>query len=88
MRGRGTVAESLAGRSTARASKRALGCSVGRVSTRFGEGGGQLDRRRAKGVLDPCARESEARAGNILREKLISLERDLVGFVAENAGRG
>ena len=30
------------------------------VSTRFGEGGGQLDRRRARGGLNPCARESQA----------------------------
>ena len=28
-----------------------MACSPGRVSTRFGEGGGQLDRRPARGVL-------------------------------------
>ena len=32
--------------------------SIGWVRTRFGEGGGQLDRRRARGGLNPCARES------------------------------
>ena len=46
--------------------------STGRVRPRFGESGGQLDRRRARGVLNPCARESNARTGMILREKLIS----------------
>ena len=30
--------------------------SIGWVRTRLGEGGGQLDRRRAGGVLNPCAR--------------------------------
>ena len=40
--------------------------------TRFGEGGGQLDRWRARGGLNPCARESKARTGRFLREKLIS----------------
>ena len=39
---------------------------------RFSEGGGQLDRRRARGVLNPSARESKARTGRFLREKLIS----------------
>ena len=45
-----------------------------RVSThqRFGKGGRQLDRRRARGVLNPCARESKARTGRFLREKLMS----------------
>ena len=56
----GTVAESL------------VECSIGWVRTRFGEGGGQLDRRRARGGLNPCARESKARTGRFLREKLIS----------------
>ena len=42
------------------------------VRTRFGEGGGQLDRRRARGVLNLCARESKARTGRVLREKMIS----------------
>ena len=32
-----------------------LTCSTGRVSSRFSEGGGKLDRRRARGVLNPCA---------------------------------
>ena len=39
---------------------------------RFGEVGGQLNRRRARGVLNPCARESKARTGRFLREKLMS----------------
>ena len=38
----------------------------------MGEGGDQLDRRRARGVLNPCARESKARSGRFMREKLIS----------------
>ena len=46
--------------------------SIGRVSTRFGEGGGQLDRRRARGVLSPCARESKALTTGILRGRLVS----------------
>ena len=45
---------------------------TGWVRTRFGEGGEQLDHRRARGVLNPCARESKARTGKFLREKLIS----------------
>ena len=40
--------------------------------TRFGEGGGQLDRRRARGVLKLFARESKARTGRFLREKMMS----------------
>ena len=35
----------------------------------FGEGGGQLDRWRARGGLDPCARESKARTGRFLKGK-------------------
>ena len=46
--------------------------SGGWVRTRFGEGGGQLGRRRARGVLNPCARESKARTGRSLREKVLS----------------
>ena len=46
---------------------------IGWVRTRFGEGGGQLDRRRTRGGLNPCARESKAaRTGRFLREKLMS----------------
>ena len=45
---------------------------IGWVRTRFGEGGGQLDRQRARGVLRPCARESKARTGRFLREILMS----------------
>ena len=44
----------------------------GWVCTRFGESEGQFNRRRARGVLDPCARKSKARTGRFLREKLIS----------------
>ena len=33
------------------------------VRTRFGEDGGQLDHRRAREMLNPCARESKARTG-------------------------
>ena len=53
-------------------SRRAWQRSIGWVRTRFGEGGEQLDRRRARGVLNPCARESKARTGRFLREKLMS----------------
>ena len=41
------------------------------LRTRFSEGGGQLDRRRARGGLNPCARVSKARTGRFLRDKLI-----------------
>ena len=44
----------------------------GIIGCRFGEGGGQLDRRRARGGLNPSARESKARTGRFLREKLMS----------------
>ena len=53
-------------------SRRAWQRSIGWIRARFGEGGGQLDRRRARGVLNPCARESKARTGRFLREKLMS----------------
>ena len=66
----GTIAESLVGRSRTR--KRTVSRSIGRVSTGSGGGGGQLDRRRVRGVLNPCARESKARTGRFLRGKLIS----------------
>ena len=46
--------------------------SLGWVRTRFGEGGGQFDRRRARGGLNPCARESKARTGRFLKEKPMS----------------
>ena len=52
-------------------SRRAWLFSIGWIRTRFGEGGGQLDRRRARGMLIPCARESKARTGRFLREKLM-----------------
>ena len=46
--------------------------SIGWIYTRFGEGGGQLDRRQARGGLNPCARESKAaRTGRFLREKMM-----------------
>ena len=45
--------------------------TIGRVSTIFGEDG-WLDRGRAKGVLNPRARESKARTGRFLERKLIS----------------
>ena len=54
-------------------SRRAWLFSIRCVRTRFGQGGGQqLDRRRARGGLNPCARESKARTGRLLRGKLIS----------------
>ena len=36
------------------------------------QGGGQLDRRRARGGLNPCAREPQAWTGRFLRGKLMS----------------
>ena len=53
-------------------SRRAWLFSIGWVRTRFGEGRGQLDRRRARGGLNPCARESKARTGRFLNDKLMS----------------
>ena len=47
----GTIAESLAGRRSKR--KSIVACSIGGVSIRFPEGGGPLDRRRARAVLNP-----------------------------------
>ena len=46
--------------------------SIEWVRTRFGEGGGHLDRRQAGGVLNPGARESKAQTRRFLREKLMS----------------
>ena len=42
------------------------------VRTTFDRGGGQVDRRRARGKLDPYAQESKAKSGRFLRQKLIS----------------
>ena len=53
-------------------SRRAWECSIGWIRTSFGEGGGQLDRRRARRGLNLCARESKARTGRFLREKVMS----------------
>ena len=53
-----TVAESLVGCRGMR--KRSLARSIGSISTKFGEDGGQFDRRRASRVLKPYARESRA----------------------------
>ena len=66
----GTAAESLVGSSSTR--KGTMARATGRVSTRFSESGGQLDRPRTRGVLNPCARESKARTGGFPRGKLIS----------------
>ena len=51
--------------------------SIGWVPNRFGEGGEQVDCRRARGVLNPCVRESNA--GKRLRENMISDFHRLVG---------
>ena len=45
-------------------------CRVGTQQIR--QGRGQLDRRRARGGLNPCARESKAWTGRFLREKPMS----------------
>ena len=52
--------------------KRTVARSVGRVSTKFGEGGGYLDRPRVREVRNPCMREqSWARTGRFPRVKLV-----------------
>ena len=56
----GTVAESL------------VTLYIGWVRTRFGEGGGHLDRRQASGLLNTCARELKARTGRFLGGNLMS----------------
>ena len=66
----GTVAESLVETNSIR--NRTMAHAIGRVSTRFSENGRPLDRQRVRGVLNPRARESKARAGRFRRGKLIS----------------
>ena len=46
--------------------------SIGQVSIRFGEGGGQLDCRRAKDVRICCMREPWAQIGRFLSVKPLS----------------
>ena len=66
-----TVAESLVRRCSMR--KRTVARSIGRVSTRFGEGGEQLDRRRAREAQIRCMRQPWAQTGRFfLRIKLVS----------------
>ena len=65
-----SVVESLVGSSSTH--KRIAASAIGRASVRFGERGGQLDRRRARRVPNPYAREPKARTGMFLRGKLIS----------------
>ena len=55
--------------------RRAWQRSIGWVRTRFGDGGGHLDRRRARGGLNPCARESKARTERISEGKAHVLPR-------------
>ena len=65
----GTAAESLVGRAARKSVPwRALSGEEAPDSAKVE----QPDRRRARGVLNPCARESKARIGRFLREKLIS----------------
>ena len=64
----GTVAKSLIGRRSTR--KRAMTRSIGRVST--SKGGGQLDRRHARGVPSPCAIARIKGTNRGMRGKLIS----------------
>ena len=51
--------------------KRTAACSIGRVSTRFGEVGGQVGRSIVEepggSALNPCARESKTPTGGFLR---------------------
>ena len=53
-------------------SRRAWQCSIVWIHTRFGEGGGLLDCRRARGRLNPCARKSMEWTRKFLRQKLMS----------------
>ena len=53
-------------------SQRAWKSSIGWGRTRFREGEGKLDRRRARGGLNSCARESKARTGRFLKNKMMS----------------
>ena len=62
--------ESLVKRHSTR--KRVAARTVGQVSNIFSEDEGQLERRRAEGVLNYCARESKARTRRFLSGKLIS----------------
>ena len=57
----GIVAESLVGSSST--PKRTVACAVGRISTSFGEDGGQLDHRRSRGMLNHCVQKSKAQTG-------------------------
>ena len=66
----GTLVESLVGGSSTR--KRTVARSIGRVSNRFGEGGGRLDRRRARGVLN-LVRRNQGREPGGFRGKSLSL---------------
>ena len=52
-------------------SRRAWKRSIGWVHTRFGEGGGNLDCRRARGALNSCGRESKARTGRFAPETAV-----------------
>ena len=58
--------------STVAGSLLVVALAIGCVCTRFGEGGGQIDCRRARRVLNPCAQESKARTVRFLMEKLMS----------------
>ena len=60
--GRGHCRGNLVGRRSAR--KRNVALSLARLSIRFGEGGGQFDHRRARGMLNRCARESKREPGS------------------------
>ena len=64
----GILAESLVGRCTTQLCGTLYQASKHQVWW----GGGQVDRRRARGVLNPCAPESKAQRGEFLRDKLIS----------------
>ena len=68
----GALGEMVAREKQGAPSRRTWWRSIGKVRTRFGEGGGQLDRRRARRVLNPCARESKARTVRFLRVNLTS----------------
>ena len=64
-----TIAESLVGHRSMR--KRSVAHSIGRVSTRYGEGEEQLDRRRAREARIRCMRQPWAHTGRFLRIKLV-----------------
>ena len=72
----GHVAVSLVGRRSTR--NRTVARSIGGVSTRFGEGGGQLDSRRARGECYTLVRENQRRLQGSFRRESKSMTTNTV----------